>query len=433
MIESINIKNYKSILDLSFDVGRVNVLIGENGCGKSNILEALTLAGAAEANKLDNEFLSSRGIRATSAHLMRSAFNPDKNESIEISIQLIGEDDSEPPYKLQNDNQPYSKWILTPRRQFSLKLSPSELETIRNLSKEVSNNSEKIRKTIQILQFLASSQAEEIDIESLSNTNEADKDTLKKSRLKVSNTTELNIFAHNESESTVAKVHGREYLARIIIYSPEETALRNLYQEGQIEPLGIHGEGLLKLLKVLVENESAPSLEAIRESLSLLDWFQNISISDDDSVGILDELKVILSDRFIEAKFDQRSANEGFLFILFYSALMVSEDTPKIFAIDNVDASLNPKLCTKVMSDIVKLAKQFDKQCFLTTHNPAILDGLNLGDDEQRLFVVTRNRKGHTRLKRITVESKPVSSTGEELKLSEAFLRGYLGGLPKNF
>ena len=116
-----------------------------------------------------------------------------------------------------------------------------------------------------------------------------------------------------------------------------------------------------------------------------------------------------------------------------YAALMVSKETPKIFAIDNVDASLNPKLCTKIMADIAQLAKQFDKQCFLTTHNPAILDGLDLGDDEQRLFVVSRNRKGHTRIKRITVESKPVSSTEEELKLSEAFLRGYLGGLPKNF
>jgi len=82
---------------------------------------------------------------------------------------------------------------------------------------------------------------------------------------------------------------------------------------------------------------------------------------------------------------------------------------------------------------VVKLAKKYDKQIFLTTHNPAILDGINLNDEEQKLFVVSRNKKGYTRMKEISVENKPKSSTNEPLKLSEAFLRGYLGGLPKGF
>jgi hypothetical protein len=56
-----------------------------------------------------------------------------------------------------------------------------------------------------------------------------------------------------------------------------------------------------------------------------------------------------------------------------------------------------------------------------------------LGDDEQRLLVFSRNKQGHTRYKRIKLEDKPRSSSDEELKLSEAFLRGYLGGLPKGF
>jgi AAA15 family ATPase/GTPase len=50
MITQLIIENYKSIQNLTLDVGRVNVLIGENGCGKSNILEAITFAAA---DKLD--------------------------------------------------------------------------------------------------------------------------------------------------------------------------------------------------------------------------------------------------------------------------------------------------------------------------------------------------------------------------------------------
>ena len=58
MITEIKIENFKSLHDLTLDVGRFNILIGENGSGKSNILEAITLAAAAEANKLDNEFVT---------------------------------------------------------------------------------------------------------------------------------------------------------------------------------------------------------------------------------------------------------------------------------------------------------------------------------------------------------------------------------------
>ena len=60
-----------------------------------------------------------------------------------------------------------------------------------------------------------------------------------------------------------------------------------------------------------------------------------------------------------------------------------------------------------------------------------MLDGLNLDDDEQRLFVVYRNKSGNTKIRRIF---KPKTIEGQEpVRLSEAFLRGYIGGLPKNF
>jgi len=218
-----------------------------------------------------------------------------------------------------------------------------------------------------------------------------------------------------------------------VIYSPENTALRNFYKEGQIEPLGVNGEGLLKLLKIIDgsdEPENLSKVDEIHEALKLFDWYQAIKIPNDLSES---EDKVKITDKYLQETFDQRSTNEGFLFVLFYIALMVSDDTPKIFAIDNIDASLNPKLCSKLITELIRLAKKYDKQVFVTTHNPAILDGIDLGDNEQRLLVVSRNKQGHTRYKRIHLEDKPKSSSGEPVKLSEAFLRGYLGGLPKGF
>jgi hypothetical protein len=63
------------------------------------------------------------------------------------------------------------------------------------------------------------------------------------------------------------------------------------------------------------------------------------------------------------------------------------------------------------------------------THNPAILDGLNLDEPKHKLFVVYRNKLGYIKIKQI---EKPRSDQ-EPIRLSEAFLRGYIGGLPKGF
>ncbi|TAE05984.1 MAG: DUF2813 domain-containing protein, partial [Bacteroidetes bacterium] len=65
MLQEITIKNFKSIADDTIQLGRVNVFIGENGCGKSNILEAVGFASAININMngiIENELLVSKGI-----------------------------------------------------------------------------------------------------------------------------------------------------------------------------------------------------------------------------------------------------------------------------------------------------------------------------------------------------------------------------------
>lgn len=70
--------------------------------------------------------------------------------------------------------------------------------------------------------------------------------------------------------------------------------------------------------------------------------------------------------------------------------------TPPFFAIDNMDNALNPKLCQELIKQLGQLAQAHKKQCILSKHNPAILDGLDLTDDMQRLFMIYRNADGHT-------------------------------------
>lgn len=413
MIKSIQIEKYKSIKELEIPLGRINVLIGENGAGKSNILEAIALAGAAASRKLDNEFLSSRGIRVTSPEFMRPGFPGfEPNDSISISINDVGGNHEK--YSLFNDNEPYSKWLC--KRVNSIEDSSgftTHITLTTSLIKEVKNNGdsiihtnvEKLLKLIQALNKLKTDNSESIEID------------------------------FGADSALLRSIDEKEYepatlLKQFIIYSPENSSLRVFQKEGQIEPLGINGEGLLRLLSVLhAENKYFNVLSDIRRSLKVFGWFEDFEIINerDNPSG-----RIEIKDRFLDGArqhFDQMSTNEGFLYLVFYFSLFSSELTPLFFAVDNIDASLNPKLCAVLMKQLVSLAKDHNKQSILTTHNPAILDGLNLDDDEQRLFVISRNRQGYTKIKRVTKKE----GIDFPLKLSEAFLRGSLGGLPKEF
>lgn len=367
MVEEIKIQNYKSVQDLTLELGRINVLIGANGCGKSNILEAIAFGSAAMEDKLGKEFLSARGIRVTDPIWMKSGFNKKASkETISLNLNV---NDENIFLVLDNDNKSFSEWRVL-RRVEDLKIDVKPLDILVD-GKITLAELDLLRKNVKI-----------------------------------------------------------EQLENFIIYAPENTFLRKFEEESQIEPLGIKGEGLFKLLSVM-NQETVEEFQEIIENLELIDWFDGFEIPKD---LVFTERRIRIKDRFLEEGlqyFDQRSSNEGFLFLMFYFALFISKYTPKFFAIDNIDASLNPKLCIELIKILTKLAKKHDKQVIFTTHNPAILDGLNLNDDEVRLLVVSRNKDGHTKTKRIT--PTPVPEGEIPVRLSEKFMRGYIGGLPKNF
>ena len=93
MIRGLKIRNYKSIRNLELELGRVNVIIGENGCGKTNILEAIVYASASTKNALNPEYLG-RQLRLVAPEFMTPAFADIEEDNIEnktISITLQGE------------------------------------------------------------------------------------------------------------------------------------------------------------------------------------------------------------------------------------------------------------------------------------------------------------------------------------------------------
>ncbi|MDP2310124.1 MAG: AAA family ATPase [Pseudomonadota bacterium] len=376
LISGVRIENFRSIPSAEVELGRVTVVVGANGSGKSNLLEAIAVAGAAAADKLDHEFLAARGIRPIEHALVVPRFACDDTpEQARIAV-----------------GAPLSLWEVSVR-----------LQTDPRQSVFVGTNA--IGGESAIAQLRAAGDRLAAAVQG-------------------GESIEAIRALHEEFMALFISGHPPG-MTSFLIYAPEYTALRTFTDEGQILPLGVRGEGLFKHL-VDLSRKSPEIVERIGEHLKVLDWFDGFVIPSDLGPG---EKRLAIRDRYLakDVLLDQRAANEGFLFLLFVYTLLLSPDTPRFFAIDNADASLNPLLCARVVADIVELAREKDKQVILTTHNPALLDGLDLSDEEQRLLVCERDLDGHTQFRRVP---KPRDGT---VRLSEAFLRGYLGGLPKSF
>ena len=403
MISQIHIKNFKSIVDLNLDLGRVNLFIGENGSGKSNILEAVAFLSSTARFGIQN-YYNSKGVRTTTAELLFSAFNSDiENIEIDFIIDDFLITSIYEYYNVDTNNFQEEGWKEISGGEFFQKYQKflqENIEYIKDYSKYLYVDDLSIEKvSFSNVEFVADTPIE----------------------------IKERIIKSGTNFEKYYKYRYCRYLINYMIFSPDVSFLRKFEEEGQIKPLGARGEGLFSLLKSMTNDNG--SLQHIKEHLELIDWYEDFAIPND---LMSNEYRISIKDRFIDSELkylDQRSANEGFLFLLFYIVLFSSKKTPQFFAIDNIEASFNPKLCAKLINTLVDLAKKNDKQVLMTTHNPATLDGLNLNDPEQRLFVVERNLDGHTIATRIT--EKPKIST--PMKLSEMWTKGFLGGLPENF
>ena len=391
MIKEISIQNFKSIVDLKLPLGRFNLFIGANGSGKSNILEAIAFGAAASAGKLDFEYFANRGIRVAEPRFMLPAFGD--LESKKIVVSATDEQDNTSSFSIR-----YNKEAKPARWEDD---SIDIMQFLRYLySKEEQENKLKMTNMLDILRQLQEDKGGDVPV-----------------NIRMESTDKGLVFMPLNIG-----------IDRFLIYSLEESKLRKADDSNKTFPLGLHGEGLFAYLKSLVQRpDSVEIFNEIKENLKVLDWFDDMQLP---SNQLSNEFNIQLKDSYLSEtinSFDQRSTNEGFLYLLFYLTLIVSDETPPFFAIENIDTAFNPKLCREVTKRLIELARKHNKQIIATTHNAAVLDGMNLNEEGVYLHVARRSIDGYTKTNRVVLKQELGMS------LSEAWQKGFLGGLPDNF
>jgi len=402
-LKHIHVKAFKSILDQKIELGQINVFIGNNGAGKSNVLEAIGMLSAAISGQVNYQKLSERGMRLSTPEVFRSAL---KNQKRKPSLFLEG----------TFDDFQYHAYI--------------------NAEKDWSFHSEKFTRGSNLETRISGRSNSMAAIQGEDSFSKKDLD----SSISIGRVTE--VLGHF-LEPEVAAIRA---LSNYAIYAPSTPILRGVVtDESHKSPLGLYGGSLASALSDVIATRS---LDDLKRFFSLFDWFEQVGTSKPD--GTLQSNHVHTSasvvsfkDKFMQRNFKDLYAydvSEGALYVLFVLLLLTHEDSPSMFALDNVDSALNPGLVTAMVSHISEILKDHpEKQIFMTTHNPTTLDAIDLFNPDHRLFVTKRDDSGATVFERISPPSGMTKDEWQEkhgyMKLSEIWLSGAIEGLtpPRGF
>ena len=394
MLTKLTVERFKSIRNASLELGRVNILIGGNGAGKSNVLEAIGVLSAALERGLGETDLGRKGVRITPPELMKSAF---KRHDLPKTLQLTATMEGEVEYRLNltgSENDPLLAFV----------------------SESCTHGSTRV--------FGRSPHGATVHGQSVHGRLSRHRSIWDQVRTAF----EFPESVDNELNS----------LSEYVIYAPQADFLRGM-QPGRVDtpPVGLHGEGLPDAVRGLITQlnqskrlQSSPKKkdrtiklthDIKRRAFDLVylpQWAHGVKVGALEGFLTSRELvdhgddMVYFMDKFMHSRRKTLSvydSSEGTLFLLFVAILLSHNDSPRMFSLDNVDSSLNPKMTRSLIETVIETTKKScdgnlscgPRQVFLTSHNPTSLDAFDLFDDIQRVFVVERNSDGHTVVNRL--------------------------------
>lgn len=414
MLKKLTVERFKSIRRATLELGRINLFIGGNGAGKSNILEATGILSAAVDRGLGDTDLGRKGVRITPPELMKSAF---KSHELPKTLRLTAELEGDVTYRIE----------LTGKEDDPL---------LAFLSERCTQGQERI--------FDRGSNGAQVQGKGAHG--DLDKHRSLWDQVRTA-------FGFPDAVEEALRV-----LSQYAIYAPQTDFLRGMAR-GKLDtpPIGLHGEGLPQAVRGLLgqrkeAGKESPTFELKDRAARLAflpQWARQVKVGRIDSAltsrALLDkgDDMVYFLDEYMHNRRRTLSvydSSEGTLFLLFVAILLAHDDAPKLFALDNVDNALNPRMTRRLLEAIIEITKESSekdlicgpRQVFLTSHNPTSLDAFDLFDEDQRVFVVDRNEDGHTTATRlkprpgITQEEWQQAKNGRNL--SQLWLDGEIRG-----
>jgi predicted ATPase len=399
MITRITVDGFRSLAGFEIELGHVNVLIGSNGSGKTNLLEAIGVLGAAASGRVDDSRLRERGVRLSgpgrySTRLAEVATGP------QVDMTAESQDDGR-------------------TAKYEVSLEPPANGNLWRYAQE------------------RGVEADQVVLDRVGEPNGALNAEAGWAALK-----RVELPPQGAMASLLSRVEG------YAVYAPTTPVLRSSVQDPLMrEPVGVSGHGLPEgvwglVLRSVSEGPHDRSYfrRVVEGAQSLIDWARNVRVQTRGGRELIpgeesEAFELWVKDRYMADEWRDlpiAEASEGALYVLFAAAVAAHPRVPAFLAVDDFDHALNPRLARALVEHFCGwvIDNPVPRQVLLTTHNPLILDGLDLTDDRIRLFAVGRTSYGRTMAHRVEVDERLLARAKEGWTLSRLWVMGELGGVP---
>lgn len=304
MFNQIKVESFKSLEKVEIDLGRVNVFIGANGSGKSNLLEAIGVMGAAANGRVDDEALLRRGVRPGLPVLYKSSFKGSRQPK-QIGLAAT------------NANASYSVGLFNPLDE----PEPAWRFKTEKLKGEV---------------IVGRSPNSKLSLDPASGY--------------------IALKAVELPEGSLTGQFLKE-LRQFAIFAPDTATLRGLDTDPQSrEPVGLSGGRLAEAVDDVFGRIPLLHHDNVRELyesvLGLVDWADALAVTGPDAAPVSKNIPqptriLRFRDRFMALGRNILSgydASEGALYVLLMTVLVHHPKSPPVLAVDNFDHALNPRL-----------------------------------------------------------------------------------------
>ena len=415
-IERIHVENFKSIRNASIDFGDLNILIGRNAAGKSNLFELFQFLKDIGEQNLENaiqlrggvEYFRNTRIRDSKNFKLTCSFSqPERRHG---GRRRIGDVE----YRISSVySTEYSIEISFSGEDFAVEEEKIKNERTLWDTEDGIGDGNQIRETTSRAENVIERETEpinenEIDVETLESTGPRRKEISSKESL-------LSLGGYPRRNF----MPGLRRLKDLVIYDVDPGKIKKgttLKGKRELEP---NGENLPLVLKEIVSSDDKEKkfLNIAGDVLPFLKDWRTDTLSDKSVfLKILEEFEDT-DEEYLPANL----VSDGTINMIVLVVILYFENRGPIF-IEEPEKSIHPSLISKMMDMMVDSSVNSDKQIFVTSHNVELVKNANL----EQICLVARDHDGYTEISRPDNDSHIREFLSEGMGLGELYVNNIL-------
>ena len=442
MIDRIVIENFKSLRRVDLKLGRVNLLVGANGSGKSNVIDALrvlqgigngfTVSEIFDGKPEDATNAKWEGIRGGSRYASFRGPGGD-GELAGVQFQLHGRFAGGPTSewlgtdKRTADGQPGLHWELLVEFSNALAFVTRECFTVDAVVYDTDDAPRGSPNDAPQACPLRAAEGWTVPWDwERPLLGQLARGPWERGLGTAGSAGDLRTLETSDAARAVSADHARgvaEVLASIRRVEPELRFLRDYARVGRVRNLGDLGENFAAVVQGICDNKTDKDV--------YLSWLRELRPEQIDDVGVLrgavGEPLFMLRENGRELPAMVLSA--GTLRFAAVAAAFFQADMPSLMTLEEIENGVHANRLRMLLELLRRQAEETNTQVVATTHSPTVLDWLDERDYETTYLCKRDEETGESRIRALT-DVPQFLDVVKKTPASELLTEGWLEAAP---